>query len=91
MNPPQAYRMRKALELILFNVALVCVLLVGMELMGQVVFYLWKGYPVFRPRPAAEEGVLELHPYLVGRPRQGIRAEAETPGGTRLPAAAAQW
>jgi lysophospholipase L1-like esterase len=67
--------MRKALELIFFNVALVCVLLVGMELVGQVVFYLWKGYPVFRPRPAAEEGVLELHPYLVGRPRQGIRVE----------------
>ena len=67
--------MRKTLQLIYFNVALLCVLLVGMELAGQVVFYLWKGYPVFRPRPASEEGVLELHPYLVGRPRQSVRVE----------------
>ena len=46
--------MRKTLELIFFNVALICVLLVGMEVAGQIAFYLWKGYPVFRPRAAAE-------------------------------------
>jgi lysophospholipase L1-like esterase len=64
--------MRKTLELIYFNLALLCVLLVGMEVAGQVIFYVWKGYPVFRPPARAEQGVVELHPYLVGRPRAGV-------------------
>lgn len=65
--------MRKTLELVFFNVALVLVLMVGMELVGQVAFYLWKGYPVFRAAAHAGQGVVELHPYLVGRPRGNIR------------------
>jgi len=67
--------MRKTLQLIYFNVALLCVLLVGMEVLGQVIFYVWKGYPVFRPPARSEQGVVELHPYLVGRPRGSVRVE----------------
>ena len=54
--------MRQTLKLIYFNVAFLCVLLVGMELGGQVLFYLWKGYPVSRQPPRAEEHVIEQHP-----------------------------
>lgn len=65
--------MRKTLELIYFNVALFCVLIVGLEVGGQLVFYLWKGYPVFRAPARAEQGVIEHHPYLVGRPKASVR------------------
>jgi len=65
--------MRKTLELIFFNVALICVLLVGMELLGQVGFYLWKGYPVFRASEHSAPGLIERHPYLVGRLRESVR------------------
>jgi len=67
--------MRQKLELVYFNVALVCVLLVGLELGGQVVYYLLKGYPVFNTPLRTEGAVLEPHPYLVGRLRGGIRVE----------------
>ena len=68
--------MRQTLKLIYFNVALLCVLLVGMELVGQIAFYFWKGYPVFRAPVVANQGVVELDPYLVGRPRSNVRVEA---------------
>lgn len=68
--------MRQTLKLIYFNVALLCVLLAGMELVGQIAFYLWKGYPVFRAPAVANQGVVELDPYLVGRPRSNVRVEA---------------
>ena len=67
--------MRNTLKLVYFNVALFCVMLVGMELSGQLLFWVWKGYPVFRPPARAEQGVVEHHPYLVGRPREGVRVE----------------
>ena len=68
--------MRQTLKLIYFNVALLCVLLVGLELFGQIAFYVWKGYPVFRAPAVANQGVVELDPYLVGRPRSNVRVEA---------------
>ena len=68
--------MRQTLKLIYFNVALLCVLLVGLEIVGQIAFYLWKGHAVFRAPVVENQGVLELDPYLVGRPRSSIRVEA---------------
>jgi lysophospholipase L1-like esterase len=69
--------MKRSLFLVYFNISLVCVLLVGLELAGQVVFYLWKGYPVYESNQhlisRAIVSPFELHPFLVGRLRGGAR------------------
>src|SRR5215813_10266095 len=75
--------LRSKLELVWFNLSLFCVLLLGLELAGQVVFYLVKGYPVYQS-PNHPDGVLswhhqllERHPYLVGRLRGNVRAQRD--------------
>ena len=63
--------LRQKLLLIYFNISLICMLLVGLELAGQVTFYLWKGYPLYETDQhlivAADGQLIELHPFLVGR------------------------
>jgi lysophospholipase L1-like esterase len=61
-----------------FNVALFCVLLVGMEVAGQVVFYLVNGYPLIESdrHVGLYENVFEPHPFLVGRPRSNVSVTA---------------
>jgi len=74
-------RVRSKLAVVYHNVALFCVLLVGLELGGQILFYLLKGYPVYasvdHPEGALSwhQQLLEQHPYLVGRLRSSVRAE----------------
>lgn len=69
--------MRQKLLLVYFNISLLCVLLVGLELTGQVVFYLWKGYPVYESDrhlvSHADAQPFELHPFLIGRLRGAAR------------------
>jgi lysophospholipase L1-like esterase len=69
--------LRRTLFLVYFNISLLCVLLAGLELTGQVVFYLWKGYPVYESDQHlishADVPPFELHPFLVGRLRGGAR------------------
>jgi lysophospholipase L1-like esterase len=63
--------MRQKLYLVYFNASLLCVLLVGLELAGQVAYYLWKGYPVYESDQhllaGADENLFEHHPFLAGR------------------------
>lgn len=94
--------LRSKIALVYFNVSLFCVLLLGLELAGQVAFYCLKGYPVYRSAEHVQEELswhqqlLERHPYLVGRLRGSVRAEREgkvastTPNHTRWTGAASQ-
>lgn len=74
---------RSTLAVVYFNVSLFCVLLLGLEAAGQVLFYLIKGYPVYASAEHPDgdlswhRQLLEQHPYLVGRLRNGVRAERE--------------
>ena len=66
---------RQKLFLVYFNISLVCVLLVGMELLGQVAFLLRYGHPLF-VQPDTTTGIpFEPHPYLVGRLKGSIRID----------------
>ena len=71
--------MRQKLYVVYFNIALICFLLVGMEVAGQVLFLAWKGYPLYESdrHLISHENppVFELHPYLVGRLRGNARFE----------------
>ncbi len=74
--------MRQKLVVLYFNVALFCVLLVAGELIGQVLFFLLKGYPVYQStygdnRLNWHRRLLEQHPYLVGRLRSNVRIEED--------------
>ena len=68
---------RLALRLAYFNLALFCVLLVGLEVAGQVLYFSWKGYPLAeRSRhllSKAEENPFEVHPFLAGRLRKNLK------------------
>jgi lysophospholipase L1-like esterase len=72
---------RAKLAVLYANLSLFCVLLVGLEVGGQILFYLLKGYPVYatvdHPEGASvwHRQLLEQHPYLVGRLRSEVRAE----------------
>lgn len=71
--------MKEALRIIYFNVAFFCVLLVGLEVTGQVAFLALKGYPVYQSDQhlisESKEQLFELHPYLVARLRAGVRVQ----------------
>lgn len=58
-----------------FNIALVCVLLVGMELGGQFAYALIKGYPLYdseRRHLSQHQQLFELHPFLAARLRANV-------------------
>jgi lysophospholipase L1-like esterase len=90
--------MKSRLFLVYFNVSLLCVLLVGLELTGQVAYFLLKGYPVYQSDQhllaQGAEQPFEIHPFLVGRLRGGRRTTqggntlTATPGHTRWTGAA---
>jgi len=65
--------MREWLRLIYFNVACFCVLLVGMEVAGQLLFLIIKGHPVWYSPRRSHSALLENHPWLVGRLRSDAR------------------
>jgi lysophospholipase L1-like esterase len=71
--------MRQILRVTYFNIVLTCVVLVGMELAGQVLFLLLKGYPIYESDrhliPWSQDSLFELHPYLAGRPRGNVQVE----------------
>lgn len=70
--------MKDLIRVVWFNVALICVLLVGAEVTGQLVFYGLKGYPVWEADQhliSQGESLFELHPWLVARLRGGVRVQ----------------
>lgn len=85
--------MKEAIKVVYFNVALFCVLLVGLEAGGQLLFYLAKGYPVWQADQhlisQSSEQLFELHPWLVARLRGGVKIQqgpktvSSTPAHTR--------
>ena len=66
----------RALRLVYFNLAAFCVLLVGLEVTGQVVYFCWKGYPLAARSQhllsKAQENPFEVHPFLAGRLRKNL-------------------
>lgn len=85
--------MKGSLRVVYFNVALFCVLLVGLEAAGQLVFFASKGYPVWQADQHliahSGERLFELHPWLVARLRGGVKVRQDektvssTPAHTR--------
>ncbi len=69
--------MRQAARIVLINVAVLCVLLVGLEAVGQALFRALKGYPIYQSDQhlisESREQLFELHPWLVARLRAGAR------------------
>ena len=67
--------MRQKLFLVYFNVSLVCVILVGVELVGQIVYVLVKGYPVYesdRHLTSEHAQLFKIHPFLAARLRSNV-------------------
>jgi lysophospholipase L1-like esterase len=79
---------KRALYVVYFNLALFCVLLVGIEVAGQVGFFLVHGYPIVESdwHTGLYENLFEPHPFLVGRPRANaiVSAEGKTVSTTDL-------
>jgi lysophospholipase L1-like esterase len=73
--------LRKAARVVYLNVATVCVLLAALELSGQVVYFVAKGYPLFeRDRHVLVEGSqnpFEVHPFLVARLKQNVKVSQD--------------
>jgi lysophospholipase L1-like esterase len=71
--------LKKALRFVYSSVALTCVLLVSLELAGQLAFRLVKGFPLYEIDQhliaSAAEQPIEEHPFLVGRLRAGVRVQ----------------
>jgi len=69
---------KRALYIGYFNVALFCVLLVGLEIAGQIGFFLVRGYPIVESdrHVGLYENIFEPHPFLVGRPRSNVSVTA---------------
>ncbi len=63
--------MKSKFNIVYINIILVCVFLVVIELLGQIIYFSLKGHPLFVGY--RYEPVFELHPYLAGRLRKGIR------------------
>lgn len=72
---------RRALKLAYFNLSLFCVLLVGLEVTGQALYFFWFGYPLAeRSRhllSQSDENPFEVHPFLAGRLRANITLKEE--------------
>ena len=65
--------MKKRLSLLFINFAIVSSLLVGLELSGQIAFYVMKGRFVFQDEQVlSQQQAFELHPYLVGRLKRDV-------------------
>lgn len=65
--------MKQKLRIIFFNISVLCILVVGAELIGQVGYYIRYGYPVFtsdQHTAGAQRQIFELHPYLAGQPKK---------------------
>lgn len=70
---PNNNPMKRKLLIIYVNISLICVMLVGMELLGQLIYFTIKGYPLYhRSNNDNPNKLLELHPYLVGRLRKNL-------------------
>jgi lysophospholipase L1-like esterase len=68
--------MKQKLWIIYLNLSFFCVLLVGLELAGQLAFLAWKGYPLYESGrhevAQAHAQLFELHPFLVARLKAGV-------------------
>ena len=72
--------MKRALTVIYFNIAFACFLLVGIEALAQVAYYLKYGFPAYRSEQvwlAAHRKLFVHHPYLVGTLRKGVRVRLD--------------
>ncbi len=72
---PRRLPVKQWLLVALFNVAVLCVLLVGMETLGQIGYFVAHGYPLFRKQefPDALHQPFEAHPFLAVWPRKNVR------------------
>ncbi|RPI73391.1 MAG: hypothetical protein EHM38_00445 [Geobacteraceae bacterium] len=57
------------------NISVLCVLLVSLEITGQMVYFLKNGYPLFGDYNYENKHhqLFELHPYLAGRLKKSVR------------------
>jgi len=67
--------MKQGLKLLAINYAVLCALLVSVELAGQLVYFVKTGQVLFLEQPRRDAGdtgnLFELHPFLAARPRLG--------------------
>jgi lysophospholipase L1-like esterase len=68
----EQHTMKKMFIIASVNISIICVLLVGIELVGQMVYFLVKGQPLFEYATKHQQ-VFELHPYLAGRLKKSVR------------------
>ncbi len=61
--------MKHTIKLISINLFIICLFIGTIELCGQLIFYIVKGYPVYS---SIHRRLFELHPYLVGRPKNNV-------------------
>jgi hypothetical protein len=69
--------MKERIRVIYLNLSLFCFLLVFIELIGQLAYYLSHGYPLFereyRQASTDREHLFEPHPFLIGWPKKNFR------------------
>ncbi len=87
--------MKKALKTVAINFMVFCTLIVSLELLCQAVHLIRYGQSLL-VTAVAQSAVFEIHPYLVGRPRSGVRVTQDdktisiTPDHTRWTGAEAK-
>lgn len=69
--------LKRNFTLLYFNIASLCVLMIGLELLGQVTYFLIEGAPLFITggRDPGHARLFEHHPYLVARLRNNSKVE----------------
>lgn len=63
--------MKKNLYIVFINIAVICTLLVLIEVIGQLLFFYAKGHWVYE-KHSVHKDIFEVHPYLVGRLKSNI-------------------
>jgi lysophospholipase L1-like esterase len=59
------------------NVAVLCAMLVGAEVVGQIAYFVTHGHLLAQEPYWDNDVVFELHPYLVGAPKKNLTSEAD--------------
>ncbi len=72
--------MRRKLWIAYINISMTLALLVALELMGQLTYFVLRGYPLWTSAEHVADNVrsrrlFEIHPYLGGRPRSDVSVE----------------
>jgi hypothetical protein len=67
--------MKKILLVLIINFSVFCTLIVTIEILGQIFYYLKTGRFVFEDAPGYYGHLFELHPYLAGRLKKNATVE----------------